>query len=357
MCLCARFCAAFAPSRGAVRGQASRRSPASCSGLAAAGTLTPEDYRRRPRHLRRRQGDGQEARRHPQGSSSAASSATSTDMAARGQFDARRACPRCSSRSQRNPQYWTTQPAARLRRSACRFPRLRARLPALRRPRDPDPVAGHVRQAQRLLERRQALRHARRRAARRGRCRSPPSAPAGSRGSTCSRSTARSPPWVSSLAQGTGLQAMARVADAAQPPGRRRSRSRRAGWASSRPRRPRACACADGGGAHYLQYSGLPKLKILNGFVQSLVGLYDFAAADRRPDGAVAVPGGRHAPARTEVPTLRHRRLVAVLASARPRRESDLGYHKLLRDFLDQLCKRTAAVAVLQRRRSTSPPT
>src|SRR5262249_718669 len=31
------------------------------------------------------------------------------------------------------------------------------------------------------------------------------------------------------------------------------------------------------GGAHYLQYSGKPHLEILNGFIQSLVGLFDYA--------------------------------------------------------------------------------
>ena len=77
-------------------------------------------------------------------------------------------------------------------RRAGRLHRLRARLPVLSRPRHPDPVARHVRQAQRLLERRQALRRqsVARSWTRSRRC--PPSAPAASRGSTCSRSTASS---------------------------------------------------------------------------------------------------------------------------------------------------------------------
>ena len=91
---------------------------------------------------------------------------------------------------QRNVECWSTAAAAALRR-ARRLHRLRARLPVLSRPRHPDPVARDVRQAQRLLERRQALRRARGRAAGREQGRSPPSAPAASRGSTCSRSTAR----------------------------------------------------------------------------------------------------------------------------------------------------------------------
>ena len=91
----------------------------------------------------------------------------------------------------------------------------------------------------------------------------------------------------------------------------------------------------------------LPRLFVLNGFIQSLVGLYDFAAADRGRDRARALR--RRRPRRQAGgPDLRHRRLVAVLARV-DQKESDLGYHKLLRDFLAQLCKRTATRAVLQR--------
>ncbi|HEY7295067.1 MAG TPA: hypothetical protein VH916_08490, partial [Dehalococcoidia bacterium] len=79
------------------------------------------------------------------------------------------------------------------------------------------------------------------------------------------------PPWVSSLSQGTGLQAMAR---AAVRLGRQASvfpiLHRGLGIFETAP--PDGVRIPDGDGAHYLQYSGLPDLKILNGFIQSLVG-------------------------------------------------------------------------------------
>ena len=77
-------------------------------------------------------------------------------MAARKQFTLSR-LPSLFLTLQRNVEWWTTQRAAQQRRAG-RLHRLRARLPVLSRPRHPDPVARHVRQAQRLLERRQALR-------------------------------------------------------------------------------------------------------------------------------------------------------------------------------------------------------
>ena len=57
-----------------------------------------------------------------------------------------------------------------------------------------------------------------------------------------------------------------------------------------------------GDGAHYLQYSGLPKLKILNGFIQSLVGLYDFANLTGDPTAQSLFEDGDRA-GRAEVPT------------------------------------------------------
>ena len=57
-----------------------------------------------------------------------------------------------------------------------------------------------------------------------------------------------------------------------------------------------------GNGAHYLQYSGLPRLFIINGFVQSLVGLYDFAALTGDATARSLFDAGDLA-AREEVPT------------------------------------------------------
>ena len=96
-----------------------------------------------------------------------------------------------------------------------------------------------------------------------------------------------------------------------------------------------------GNGAHYLQYSGLPRLKVLNGFIQSLVGLYDFAALTGDPTALSLFESGDLA-GREEVPTF-DTGAWSLYSRGSITRESDLGYHKLLRDFLVELCRRTAA--------------
>ncbi len=149
------------------------------------------------------------------------------------------------------------------------------------------------------------------------------------------------PPWVSSLAQGTGLQAMARSATRLNrqadifPIGL-------AGLKIFQTSPPEGVRVPDGTGAHYLQYSGLPNLKILNGFIQSLVGLYDFANLTGDPTALSLFQAGDIA-GRKETPTF-DTGAWSLYSRGSQTVESDLGYHTLLRDFLVQLCKRTTAV-------------
>ena len=102
-------------------------------------------------------------------------------------------------------------------------------------------------------------------------------------------------------------------------------------------------------GAHYLQYSGLPKLQILNGFIQSLVGLYDFAALTGDPTAQSLFDAGDSAGRATRCRTF-DTGAWSLYSRGPSTRESDLGYHKLLRDFLDALCDRTPRGRVLRRR-------
>ena len=88
-------------------------------------------------------------------------------------------------------------------------------------------------------------------------------------------------------------------------------------------------------GAHYLQYSYAPSLHIINGFVQALNGLFDFAALANDPEGRALFAAGE-AQARVELPTFD----TGAWSLYQPGQESDLGYHVLLRDFLRELCKR-----------------
>ncbi|MBE2318254.1 hypothetical protein DVA67_019890 [Solirubrobacter sp. CPCC 204708] len=150
------------------------------------------------------------------------------------------------------------------------------------------------------------------------------------------------PPWVSSLAQGTGLQAMARSAT-------RLNRQADvfpvalAGLGIFKTEPPAGVRIPSGTGAHYLQYSGLPKFKVANGFIQSLNGLFDLAQLTGDPTAQSLFEDGDRA-GRAEIATFDTGAWSLYSRGAPVTKESDLGYHKLLRDFLTQLCKRTTAV-------------
>ena len=125
------------------------------------------------------------------------------------------------------------------------------------------------------------------------------------------------PPWVSGLSQGTGAPgALARGRRAWAS--RATSRPRAPRWGSSASPPPEGVRVDTPVGAHYLQYSFAPRLHIINGFVQALNGLYDFAACANDADGARALRRRRGAGARRAA-DLRHRRVVAVPARPRER--------------------------------------
>jgi hypothetical protein len=147
------------------------------------------------------------------------------------------------------------------------------------------------------------------------------------------------PPWVSGLSQGTALQAFSRAAARLGEP--RYFEAARAALGIFRTAPPEGVRVDTPVGAHYLQYSFNPGLRILNGFVQALNGLYDFAAFANDAEGRALFAAGE-AQARVEVPTFD----TGAWSLYRPGKESDLGYHKLVRDFLRALCKRVPDPAV-----------
>jgi hypothetical protein len=143
------------------------------------------------------------------------------------------------------------------------------------------------------------------------------------------------PPWVSALSQGTGLQALSRA-------GVRLADSRYLGAARAalgifRTAPPEGVRVATPAGAHYLQYSFAPRLRIVNGFVQALNGLHDFGALANDAEGRALFAAG-DAQLRVELPQADTGAWSRYSIGGR---ESDLGYHRLLRDFLRGLCERT----------------
>ncbi len=149
-------------------------------------------------------------------------------------------------------------------------------------------------------------------------------------------------PWVSSLAQGTALQALARAATRLNRREQVFPYTSRGLGIFERPA-PDGVRVPAGDGVHYAQYSFEPQLRILNGFIQSLVGLYDYGrlAVDDRAK-ALYAEGERRA--RQEVPTY-DTGAWSLYSRGSVEHESDLGYHTLLRDFLTSLCNRTQEVA------------
>jgi D-glucuronyl C5-epimerase-like protein len=141
------------------------------------------------------------------------------------------------------------------------------------------------------------------------------------------------PPWVSGLSQGTALQAFSRAAARLNEP--RYFEAARAALGIFRVAPPEGVRVDTPAGAHYLQYSFDPGLRILNGFIQALNGLYDFAAFANDAEGRALFAAGE-AEARIELPTFD----TGAWSLYRAGKESDLGYHELVRDFLRALCKR-----------------
>ena len=144
-----------------------------------------------------------------------------------------------------------------------------------------------------------------------------------------------SPPWMSAMAQATAVQALGRASKLLNRPDY---------LVMARRALPAFSASAPGGvkargfrgGRHYLQYSFDRRLFIMNAFLQSLIGLYDYAKitgdAQARSLFEAAEPE-----AQGEVPTFD---LGDWSRYSYRGRESDGEYHELLREFLASMCSR-----------------
>ena len=146
------------------------------------------------------------------------------------------------------------------------------------------------------------------------------------------------PPWVSGLAQGTGIQSIARVAQRTDREAEVLPIAEQAlGVFQTAP--PEGLRVATGGGAEYALYSFAPGLRVINGFIQALVGLYDFGRiADDDRARALYADGERVA--RVELPTF-DTGAWSLYSRGTIEHESDLAYHQLLRAFLRSMCSRT----------------
>jgi hypothetical protein len=142
------------------------------------------------------------------------------------------------------------------------------------------------------------------------------------------------PPWTSGLSQGTALQVLARAWSRFKEPADLTAAQQALGVFETAP--PVGVRVQTPAGAEYAEYTYAPSDRILNGFIQSLVGLYDYTSIAKDPLGLELFEAG-DAEARAETPHYD----TGAWSLYDQFGESDLNYHELLTEFLQHLCERT----------------
>ncbi len=154
------------------------------------------------------------------------------------------------------------------------------------------------------------------------------------------------PPWTSGLSQGTALQVLARAWSRFKEPADLTAAQQALGIFQTPP--PQGVRVTTPAGAMYAEYTYAPSDRILNGFIQSLVGLYDYTSITKDPLGLALFEAG-DAEARAIVPLYD----TGAWSMYDQFGESDLNYHELLTEFLQHLCERTSKGPPLA---SAAPP-
>jgi D-glucuronyl C5-epimerase-like protein len=144
------------------------------------------------------------------------------------------------------------------------------------------------------------------------------------------------PPWTSAMSQGTAIDALTRAYQAFGSSSYLKLARRALPVFTRSP--PSGVAVKTSRGARYLLYSFAPGAAVINGFLQSLIGLYDYAhvSGDSRAQRLFAAGD---AEARAEVP----RYDTGAWSLYEPGQEDTLDYHTLVTGFLHGLCSRTHA--------------
>jgi D-glucuronyl C5-epimerase-like protein len=142
------------------------------------------------------------------------------------------------------------------------------------------------------------------------------------------------PPWMSGMAQATGIQALSR---AYKLTGVTRYRdAATAALAAFETGPPTGIARPATNGTHYLMYSYAPDLFIFNGHYQALLGLDDYRDITGDPRGTTLFRAG-HAHGRWLLPYADTGSWSLYSLGGPP---STVEYHTLLTDFIQTLCKR-----------------
>jgi D-glucuronyl C5-epimerase C-terminus len=145
-----------------------------------------------------------------------------------------------------------------------------------------------------------------------------------------------SPPWTSAMSQATALEALARAYQATKDPAYLNVASRAMGIFSRPP--PAGVNVRTPAGTRFLQYTFAPKLSIINAFLQTLIGLYDFGQVSGNTAAKRLFARG-NAEAQLEVPQFD----TGAWSLYQPGVEDSLDYHELVTGFLQQLCTRVGS--------------
>ncbi|HWF71710.1 MAG TPA: D-glucuronyl C5-epimerase family protein [Solirubrobacteraceae bacterium] len=144
-------------------------------------------------------------------------------------------------------------------------------------------------------------------------------------------------PWVSAMAQGTAIEALTRAYEAFHDPSYLTVAAQALPLFSAAP--PVGVRVRTDRGARYLQYS-FSRTSIINAFLQSLIGLYDYAHVSASTVAQRLFDAG-NAEALAEVPHFN----TGAWSLYQPGLEDTLSYHQLVTGFLQELCSRTQASA------------
>lgn len=144
------------------------------------------------------------------------------------------------------------------------------------------------------------------------------------------------PPWISAMAQATGIQALSRGGQLLNQP--RYFKYAKAALGALRKRPPVGVRKRGPyGGTTYLQYSFAPRLYVMNAFIQTLIGLYDYNKITGSPTAKRLFDAGVPE-ARRQVP---HSDVGDWSRYSIGGSESTGEYHALLTEVLLSICNRT----------------
>lgn len=144
------------------------------------------------------------------------------------------------------------------------------------------------------------------------------------------------PPWTSAMSQATGLEALTRAYEATKNPYYLQIAARAMPIFSQAP--PVGVNVPTPLGARFLQYTFAPRVSIINAFLQTLIGLYDYGQVSGNTIAQGLFAAG-NAEAEAEVPGFD----TGAWSLYQPGVEDTLDYHALVTGFLSELCDRTGA--------------